>query len=337
MIKKVKSLVPGSMGKITCAVDVGDTTYCGTNKSHLLAVSVNGEDSECKSFIAGHTKEIWGLATHPSKPWVCCASDDKRVRVWDYETKTVVFEHKGAGGFRTADFSRDGNVLALGGTNGHVCTVDLNADEYPLADHGQFAKEEISAVCFAKSGKQLLAGSWDQLIHVLKRKEDKWVKAGKALKGHTSSITHLTISEDGKHAQSCSKDIEMLYWDLSSRKRLDYLPPNIIWDRWNAIFGWCVQGLFFQAGDVTDVNACEVSGGNEIDDEGGNKMVVSGDDTGHVTVFKYPVLEQKPKNYDQYLAHSAHVTNVRWTEDDSKLFSVGGGDLAMFQWAVVDK
>jgi len=337
LVNKVKSLVPKSLGKITVAVDIGETTYCGTSNSHLLAVSVNGEDSEYKSFVAGHTKEIWGLAAHPSKPWVCCAGDDKRFRVWDYETKSVVFEHKGGSGFRTADFSRDGNILALGCINGSIATVDLTDEEYPLVDHGKFAKEEISAVSFARNGNMMLAGSWDQMIHVLKKSDGKWKKAGKPLRGHTSSITHLTISEDGKHAQSCSKDIEMLYWDLSTRKRIDYLPPTIIWDRWNAIFGWCVQGLFFQANDVTDVNACEVSGGNEIDDEGGNKMVVSGDDTGHVTVFKYPILEHKPKKYDQYLAHSAHVTNVRWAEDDSKLFSVGGGDLAMFQWSVQDK
>jgi len=145
------------------------------------------------------------------------------------------------------------------------------------------------------------------------------------------------MSVDGKYAQSCSKDVEMLYWDMETGKRTDDCPADTVWDRWNAIFGWPVQGLFFQAGDPTDVNCCEISGGNENDDEGGNKMVASGDDTGHVTIFKYPILEQKPKHFDQYLAHSAHVTNVRWDEEDKYLFSVGGGDLATFQWAVVEK
>lgn len=33
------------------------------------------------------------------------------------------------------------------------------------------------------------------------------------------------------------------------------------------------------------------------------------------------------------MAHSTHVTNVRWTHDDSLLVSVGGGDTCLMIWA----
>ena len=32
------------------------------------------------------------------------------------------------------------------------------------------------------------------------------------------------------------------------------------------------------------------------------------------------------------MGHSAHVTNVRFTHDASRLISVGGADHAIFQW-----
>jgi WD40 repeat protein len=37
-----------------------------------------------------------------------------------------------------------------------------------------------------------------------------------------------------------------------------------------------------------------------------------------------------------YTAHSAHVTNVRWTPNGRTLFSVGGADHAAIQWRVTN-
>jgi len=199
------------------------------------------------------------------------------------------------------------------------------------------SKEQISAVAFSGDGSKIIVGGWDQYIHIFLKKGDTFKQKKKKLTGHTSSITHLCLSVDGKFAQSNSKDCEILYWDLAAMEQIYTIENDIIWDRWNCILGWPVQGLFYTAGDPTDVNACEISGGNELDDDGGRKMIASGDDSGMVSVFKYPILVAKPENVDTYYGHSAHVTNVRWAEDDSYLFTTGGGDLSVFQWKVSPK
>lgn len=39
--------------------------------------------------------------------------------------------------------------------------------------------------------------------------------------------------------------------------------------------------------------------------------------------------------YKKYIGHSAHVTNVRFTFNQSHVISVGGADNAVFQWKFI--
>ena len=59
--------------------------------------------------------------------------------------------------------------------------------------------------------------------------------------------------------------------------------------------------------------------------------MATADDFGQVNLFKYPSYIEKSQ-CKSYLAHSSHVTKVKFLGDDSKLISTGGNDKTIFVW-----
>jgi WD40 repeat protein len=82
--------------------------------------------------------------------------------------------------------------------------------------------------------------------------------------------------------------------------------------------------------DGTDINSIDRS---KKVYEKGMKLLVTGDDNGHIRVLEYPCLV-KNSEFVIGKGHSSHVTNVLFNHNDELIFSTGGEDQTVFQWCL---
>ena len=78
--------------------------------------------------------------------------------------------------------------------------------------------------------------------------------------------------------------------------------------------------------DGTDINACCASESNGL--------LAAVDDFGKVNLYAFPCSGNKCERR-VYKGHSSHVTNVTFVNSGTRLITVGGNDMAIFQWAIV--
>ena len=124
---------------------------------------------------------------------------------------------------------------------------------------------------------------------------------------------------------------ELLFWDTTKGKRNGKASAlrDVNWGTWTCVLGWPVQGIWQAEQDGTDINAVDRSHSRD------KPLLVTGDDNGKVTLFRYPC--SNPNALGRVSkGHSSHVTNVRFLYNDKHVVSTGGGDRCVFQWKLVD-
>ena len=83
------------------------------------------------------------------------------------------------------------------------------------------------------------------------------------------------------------------------------------------------NSCFLQYSQLNDVNAVAANGERDL--------LATGDDFGLVKLFRFPATKRGAK-FRKYNGHSAHVTNICWTNNGEYVLTTGGGDHAVFQW-----
>ena len=139
---------------------------------------------------------------------------------------------------------------------------------------------------------------------------------------------------------SNSGDYEILYWQASTCKQLTQVQQirDLVFKTNSCTLSFNTLGIWNSSDisasssssssslDGTDINACASSNSQQL--------LASVDDFGKVCLYSYPCNTVKSEKRS-YQGHSSHVTNVTFINNDTRLITTGGNDMAVFQWAVI--
>uniref|UniRef100_A0A3Q3GBK9 EMAP like 4 n=1 Tax=Labrus bergylta TaxID=56723 RepID=A0A3Q3GBK9_9LABR len=321
--------VPDQYGTIRAVSEgKGEEFLVGTSRNFILRGTFN--DGFLVE-VQGHTDELWGLASHPSREMFLTCAQDRMVCVWNSANHRLLWtlslpqEHG-----HCADFHPSGAVVAIGTHSGKWYVLDAETTDL-VAIHTD-GNEQLSVMRFSVDGSLLAVGSHDNFIYLytVSDRGRKYSRYGKCT-GHSSYITHLDWSPDNNFIMSNSGDYEILYWDVSNgckliRNRSEC--KDIDWATYTCVLGYHVFGVWPEGSDGTDINALIRSHNR--------KVIALADDFCKVHLFAYPCSRFKAPSH-KYSAHSSHVTNVSFLFNDSHLISTGGKDTSIMQWRLVEK
>mmetsp|Transcript_34583 Transcript_34583/g.25719 ORF Transcript_34583/g.25719 Transcript_34583/m.25719 type:complete len:202 (-) Transcript_34583:38-643(-) len=183
---------------------------------------------------------------------------------------------------------------------------------------------------FSPDSQTLAVSSHDGKIHIY-----AIPKLSKVCTLHASrsAVTHLDWSLDGQHLHTNDTSYEVLYYNVPNKKQDTSGASNLcneVWQTWTLPLGWPVQGIWDPAIDGSDINAVCRSNQPHPD---GYHLLASADDFSKVKLYRYPSMMEMSQSLVGK-GHSSHVTNVVFSHDDKKLFSLGGNDTCLFQWSI---
>ncbi|XP_051939881.1 echinoderm microtubule-associated protein-like 6 isoform X6 [Hippocampus zosterae] len=290
----------------------------GTKNGEILEVDKSGPMT---LLVQGHAEgEVWGLAAHPLLPVCATVGDDKTLRMWELSAnRRMVAVRKLKKGGRSCAFSPDGKALAVGLNDGSFLVVNADTLEDMVTFHHR--RELISDIRFSQdAGKYLAVASHDSFVDIYDVPTSKRVGI---CKGAVGGVTHLDWDSRGKLLRVNAGNGERLFFEAprGRKQNVDAAEADKLeWASWTCVLGPGCEGIWPALGSV---NATSLSKDG--------KLLASGDDFGFLKLFGFPCRGHFSK-FKKYVGHSANVTNVRWSNDDALLLSVGGADAALMIW-----
>lgn len=325
-IKQI-SLVEYSVNPGVRAIDImGDLIIAGTRGCEILKIAGDQVEVVQRGHYDG---ELWGLAVSPNKLEFATCGGDKTLRVWDIPTGNMLRATPAlATDLRAIDWSPDGKYIAAGHVNANIVLFNETDLANVCSVQSSFKGKDcwVEDLKFSPDGSKLAFGAHGCASKV----EVFTVDAGKLIKhciinvGITSALTHIDWSVDSSLVCVNSEAYELKFVSLDQRKNVaSSSVKDVKWNSYTCTFGWSVQYIWPECADGSDINS--------VHKAKNSNLLVTADDFGKINLFRWPVCVEK-QGSKSYTGHSAHVTKVKFTHDDSYIVSIGGDDKCIFVW-----
>ena len=285
--------------------------------------------------------EVWGLGLATADT-IATTGDDNKVKTWDIvkrkpiSTGIISNESRkaakgGASSLTEFPDSQCARAVNVNTKNGYVAvghndgTLTIRSSVSKLNDviaTKRDSSEWIEVIEYSPDGSRLAVGSHDNNIYIYDANSNNLL--GKLTK-HNSFIVAVDWSSDGSYIRSVCGAHELLFFKTDSFQQDPSGASNTVatdWASGHAKYGWLVDGIFPSGTDGTHINS--------VDFSKDRTLIATADDYGLVNIFRNPC--RGGNRPISLRGHSEHVVRVRFHNNDTQLFSVGGYDQTVMQF-----
>jgi len=182
-----------------------------TSTGDGIAYMWDVETSTAITEFQGHTDYLLCQTISPDRSLFVTAGCDLMAKVWDIRIKNCVQTFIGhSKEIDDVAFFPTGMAFATASEDHTCCLFDLRSDQQLMTYKSNAVKSPASNLVFSLSGRLLFAGYEDSEIRLWDTLKGAFVGI---LRGHTSNISGLSVTPDGKGLASSSFDTTIRIWN----------------------------------------------------------------------------------------------------------------------------
>mmetsp|Transcript_19048 Transcript_19048/g.21215 ORF Transcript_19048/g.21215 Transcript_19048/m.21215 type:complete len:627 (-) Transcript_19048:273-2153(-) len=209
---------------VVCCVEFSrDVKYLATGCNRAANIFDTETGKKVHTFADGNPSGgdlyIRSVCFSPDSKFLVTGAEDKTVKVWDIQTKTIRYTLEGHElDIYSLDFSSDGTKIVSGSGDRKIKIWDMETGEclHTLGNDEVGPKDGVTSVSVNKAGTLVSAGSLDKIVRLWDARTGFFVDR---YEGHEDSVYSVAFSPDGKSLASGSLDRSVNIWDLSGRSR----------------------------------------------------------------------------------------------------------------------
>ncbi|XP_016405479.1 echinoderm microtubule-associated protein-like 5, partial [Sinocyclocheilus rhinocerous] len=297
----------------------------GTRNAEII--EVGEKNAACNILVNGHMDgPIWGLGAHPTRDVFLSAAEDGTVRLWDISERKMLNKVNLGHPARAVSYSPEGDMVAIGMKNGEF--IILLVTSLKIWGKKRDRRSAIQDIRFSPDSRYLAVGSSENAVDFYDLTLGPQLNRINCCRDIPSFVMQMDFSADSCYVQLSTGAYKRVVYEVPSGKQVteQAVIDRITWATWTSVLGDEVVGIWSRNTDKADVTcACVSHSGLNI---------VTGDDYGMVKLFDFPCPEKFAK-HKRFLGHSAHLTNIRFTNGDRFVVSAGGDDRSLFVWRCV--